>query len=571
MIRAPYRNRFRARTPAVAAAMLLLCTMVFAQDEGLDEAVTLTAADGESIAKDPRLDPVRLEEQNAVVGGISIRTDNVFDLDNPLEDKTLYRWANALHVVTRPDVIRSQLLFSEGDPYSKRVTDESERLLRQNTYLVDAKIEPAAYENGVVDLNVRTTDTWTLTPSISAGRAGGENRLGIGLKEQNLFGTGVLLGIKFRRTVDRDTATLDYADRNFLSSRYRLAARIGDNSDGYDRRLFLAKPFFALDSRSSRGFSLHGEERIDPLYERGEIISDFNHTLQHHEVFGGWSKGLQDGWARRYFAGLVYDEHLFAETPNTIMPALLVPDDREFLYPFVGFELVEDRFEEGVNFDQISRVEDRFLGTRIAFRLGYSSENVGSSQDAWHYSAGFSNALIANKQSSLVLGANLNGRYADSEAQNALLALGARLHRRLTEKQLFYVSLTGSVGHNLDLDNQLLLGGDSGLRGYPLRYQGGDSKALLTLEHRIFTEWFPFRLVNVGGAIFFDAGRTWGDNPVGGDNPNLGLLKDVGIGLRLGNNRSGDGRILHIDLAFPLDGDDSIDRVQILIDAKSSF
>ena len=51
MIRAPYRNRFRARTPAVAAAMLLLCTMVFAQDEGPDEAVTLTAADGESTAK----------------------------------------------------------------------------------------------------------------------------------------------------------------------------------------------------------------------------------------------------------------------------------------------------------------------------------------------------------------------------------------------------------------------------------------------------------------------------------------------------------------------------------------
>jgi hypothetical protein len=48
-------------------------------------------------------------------------------------------------------------------------------------------------------------------------------------------------------------------------------------------------------------------------------------------------------------------------------------------------------------------------------------------------------------------------------------------------------------------------------------------------------------------------------------------LKDVGFGLRLGNTRSGNGRVIHIDIAFPLDGEDDIDSVQILIDAKGSF
>lgn len=543
---------------------------VFAACIGVTGTLAVAREDAPGDAPDP-LDPARLEEQNAVIGEVIIRNDNIFDLDNPLEDKLLYRWANALHVVTRPSVIRSQLLFGEGERYSKRLTDESERLLRQNAYLHDAVVTPQSYQDGVVDLQVRTTDVWTLTPSISAGRSGGENRFGIGLKEQNLFGTGVLLGFKLRRTVDRDTATLDYSDRNFGGSRNRLAARIGENSDGHDRRLFFAKPFFALDSRNAGGFSIQSEERIDPLYERGEIVSDFNHELQHHEIFGGLSAGLQNGWVRRYFTGLVYDEHLFAETPDTIMPEELVPPDREFLYPFAGFELIEDRFEEGINFDQISRVEDRFLGTRLSFRLGYSNAGSGSSQTAWHYSGGFSNALLSNKSDSLVFVANLNGRYAEGDARNALLSLGTKFHHRFNERYLFYASLTGALGRNLDLDNQLLLGGDTGLRGYPLRYQGGDSKVLLTLEQRVFTEWYPFRLFNVAGAVFFDAGRTWGENPVGGDNPNLGLLKDVGVGLRIGNNRSGGGRVLHIDLAFPLDGEDSIDRVQILIDAKAGF
>jgi outer membrane protein assembly factor BamA len=518
---------------------------------------------------DEQISTEMLETEGATVGKIIFVTDNIFDLENPAEDKWLYRLANSLHIITRPHVIDSQLLFAEGDEFSARLTEESERILRQNSYLRDAQVTPVAYENGSVDLQVRTKDVWTLTPSISAGRAGGENRVGIGLKESNLFGTGVLLGFKLRRTVDRDTATFDYSDRNLGGSRTRLAARIGENSDGYDRRFFFTRPFYALDTRRAGGMALIGEERVDPLYDRGDIISDFQHTLQHHEVFAGWSAGLKNNWVKRITAGLVYDDHAFADTPDTLNPTLLLPEDRRYLYPFIGFEVIEDHYEEGKNFDRIDIVEDRYLGTRLSFRLGYSSANMGSYANAWHYQGDFSNALVTTSTDSFVLAANVAGRYQDRDGQNVELTAGGRYHHRWSERQLFYASLSGTLGKNLDLDNQLLLGGDSGLRGYPLRYQGGDSKALLTLEHRIFTEWYPFRLVNVGAAVFFDAGRTWGVNPVGAEN--LGLLRDVGFGLRLGNNRSGEGRIIHIDIAFPLDGEDDIDNVQLLIDARTSF
>jgi hypothetical protein len=305
------------------------------------------------------------------------------------------------------------------------------------------------------------------------------------------------------------------------------------------------------------------------LYTLGEEVSNFDHKLQFYQIGKGWSAGLRDRWARRYFAGVVYDDHEFAPTPETTDPVNLVPDDRRYLYPYVGIELVEDHYQEGVNFDQINIVEDRYLGTRLSFQLGYSSKSLGSSENAWHFRGDFSNALVSTGKDSLVVALGLHGRYENGDGENVQLGGGVRYHHRWSSRQLFYASITGSAGRNLDLDNQLLLGGDTGLRGYPLRYQGGDSKALLTLEHRIFTEWYPFRLFNVGGAIFFDAGRTWGENPAGG--PNLGLLKDVGFGLRLGNNRSGEGRIIHVDIAFPLDGGPDIDSPQLLIDAKTSF
>ena len=118
-------------------------------------------------------------------------------------------------------------------------------------------------------------------------------------------------------------------------------------------------------------------------------------------------------------------------------------------------------------------------------------------------------------------------------------------------------------------DNPVQLGGKSGLRGYPLRYQNGESKVLFTVEQRYFTDWYPWRLFRVGGAIFFDAGRSFGNRPI--EEIDQGWLKDVGIGLRLAPTRGGTTKIAHLDLAFPLDGDATIDDVQILLEAKRSF
>mgnify|MGYP000473531941 CR=1 FL=1 len=46
---------------------------------------------------------------------------------------------------------------------------------------------------------------------------------------------------------------------------------------------------------------------------------------------------------------------------------------------------------------------------------------------------------------------------------------------------------------------------------------------------------------------------------------------NVGFGLRLASTRSSLGKMIHIDLAFPLDGDPSIDSVQFLVEGKRSF
>jgi outer membrane translocation and assembly module TamA len=104
--------------------------------------------------------------------------------------------------------------------------------------------------------------------------------------------------------------------------------------------------------------------------------------------------------------------------------------------------------------------------------------------------------------------------------------------------------------------------------GYPLRYQVGESRVVASVEQRYFTDWYPFRLARVGAAVFTNAGRVWGENPLGSDN--RGWLVDVGVGLRFALTRL-TSKVVHLDVAFPLNGDDSIDDVQILLEARKSF
>ena len=48
------------------------------------------------------------------------------------------------------------------------------------------------------------------------------------------------------------------------------------------------------------------------------------------------------------------------------------------------------------------------------------------------------------------------------------------------------------------------IGGDNGLRGYPLRYQSGTARALFTVEERFYSNWQPLKLFDVGAAAFVD-------------------------------------------------------------------
>jgi len=513
-------------------------------------------------------DSNRLEQDGAIIGEITLEKLSVFDLSNPDENNWLYRLANRLHIVTQDKVIEKQLLFRSGDAYSTRVIDESARILRRNRYLFDAEIRPTRYENGTVDLTVVTRDVWTLNPDISFKRSGGENRTKVGLEDTNLLGRGQLVRLARVENVDRTSNSFEFADDHLGRSRVSGFLKIANNSDGKSHVLSAIRPFYALDSRWSAGGWIFDDDRRSTLYVLGNEAAEYQHERDYVTAFGGWSNGLQQGWVRRWTAGIVHDDNQFSSVLNPTLPAA-VPDDRKLVYAFLGLEIVEDQFRTARNRDQIGKTEDFFLGSRLSASLGWSDESLGADRDALIFSARASRGFGSLEKTALLLSMSTDGRLESGHAKNAQLTANARYYRTQSDKRLFFAAVDATAGHSLDLDNPVQLGGDSGLRGYPLRYQSGDSKMLVTVEQRYFTDWYPFRLVRIGGAVFADAGRVWGKNPAGSEP--YGWLSDVGFGLRFAPTRSSTAKMIHLDVAFPLGGDDSIDSVQFLLESKRGF
>jgi outer membrane protein assembly factor BamA len=508
-----------------------------------------------------------LEARGAHIGRVQIAVDDVFE--QTLSLSAPYRVVNSLHISTHVATVNQQLLFREGDAFNRRVLDETERLLRGQRYLADASIETLRYnDDNTVDVLVRVHDVWTMSPGISFGRKGGENSTKVEFEDTNFLGLGKTVSLGRSQDVDRSAWRLGYIDPHVLGSWWRLAAAHSTLSDGSDDEFSFGRPFYSLDSRWSAKLDAVDTDATMPRYSLGKQIERFESQVRTIGFDGGVSQGLVDGWTTRYLFGVRYDERNFAFDPGS--PDALIPEDRRYAYPYVGMQWIEDSYVATRNLNQIGRTEDLHLGRSLAVTAGWASSALGSTSSALMLTtSGEAGIDFGDDEQYLTGSFDLNSRIEGGGIRNALLDVGGRYYKRHSEHRVFFAGLDASWSRHLDEDTQLLLGGDNGLRGYPLRYQAGTSRAVLTLEERFYTNWQPLKLANVGAAIFADTGRMWGRDPFA-PVPE-GWLTDVGVGLRLGSVRSGLGNILHIDVAFPLNRTNDIDAMQLSIETKRSF
>src|SRR5690606_33237189 len=122
MMRCTHSRRARCggdgcRRPPQRGARLLVLAVFAAAALLTEDALLAQPETAEAVLAAER---ALLEERGATIGRVNITVENVFDPNNPDEDKPLYRWANRVHVRTRESVIESILLFRPGDRFEAR-------------------------------------------------------------------------------------------------------------------------------------------------------------------------------------------------------------------------------------------------------------------------------------------------------------------------------------------------------------------------------------------------------------------------------------------------------------------
>jgi outer membrane protein assembly factor BamA len=506
-------------------------------------------------------------KRGAVIGEIYIQAGDIFNSEEPGEDRFLFRLANRIHTTTRSTTVERKLLFHPGDPYDPRVLKETARYLRSLGYIYDATVEPIRYHANRVDIAVRTRDVWTLNAGAGLKRSGGENTFQAQLEESNFLGTGRLLDLKYVDNPDRSSSRLRFVDDALFGSRFELRLWYADNSDGYRRIFDLERPFFSLDTQWSGAVKALSDMRRERIYIQGRIRHRFGHEKTFAEVRAGISKGFVNKSTRRWHLGYTYEEDRFFKDRDS-NPDFDIPQDRRHSYVWIGFEQVEDGFVETQNLDQLNRVEDLNLGREVHARLGFSSTALGGDGNKAIFSASLHYGWALPSGQNLFVDGWTSGRWGEDGEENTLLGTEWRYYIQNFGHHRLRVSFRGDIAFNLDPESQLLLGGSNGLRGYSRNFQNGTRRLLVSIEQRFYTKWELFKLINVGAAAFFDAGRAWHDsgNLRGND---LGVLRDVGLGLRLSSSRSSKGQMVHLDVAFPLDG--GRNEVQWLISSRRSF
>jgi outer membrane protein assembly factor BamA len=503
-----------------------------------------------------------------VIGKVQVVTRNIFDPKDEHENNAAYRAANALHIQTRPWVIERKLLFKTGDRVSVHAIDETERLLRSYRFLYDVSIVPVAYQDGIVDVEVRTRDTWSFQPGISASRSGGSNRTNIGFTETNAFGTGIQLGVSRFSVPERSGTLFQVADPNAFDGWTTVSYSLSQNSDGESRTAAISRPFYALDTRWAGAIKASNFDQITSLFQNGSTSGQFRQRQETADAFGGWSRGLVDKWVQRYSIGVNYQKNAYNTEANLQAPDELPPDST-LVTPYLRYEVVQDSYEKYKNLDLIERPEYLVVGFQSSVQVGRSLTALGSTQQLWLYSASASQGYRAPAGGLLLGSASSSGQTGYGPLDNQASSAALKYYSHPDSRTLLYLSLAGDIVRDATGATQLLLGGDTGLRGYPRNYQSGDQRVVFNVEDRVYTDWYPLRLFRVGGAVFYDLGRAWGGP--GANTEHTGWISDVGFGLRILNARTAFGNVLHIDLAFPLTYDPSIRKVQFLVQSQATF
>jgi hypothetical protein len=500
---------------------------------------------------------------------ISFEINDIFDLEAP-DTIFLHEWGNLLHIKTKEGTLLNEAaFFVDKCNLEQSDLDELERHLRGQKYIRVAKVE---FEQNSKKVKVATWDNWSMMPTVDFGRKGGKNKYAFGIKDRNFLGLGIDAEFESYTNDQRSGYKLKSTIPLFLNNNINAHINFANNDDGTSESLFFTKNFVGSDTKYAFNIGFNNFTQIDTQYKAGEILQQFKHQQKLSTVNWNWLDNDTESDTLRFGIGYTSEQHLFGEADiNTVSGEVNLPSDREFSYPFFRVEYLQKDYRKLTNINLINHIEDFNLGWHVTADLG-SDISESSTSPTFIWRSKLSKGIDVFEYSYWLFTASFEGEAYDSSdnKDRALFSAKNEYFHKINGQWGAYFKNVTQLGHNQFKDRPIVLGGETGLRGYPLQYLHGDRSTQFTVEARYYPHINIYKLLELGGAAFVDTGRVFGQSS-NIEDQNQSWMTSIGLGARFYSTQTSEGRVIHVDVLKPVTSDEKVNNIEFRITTKYSF
>jgi hypothetical protein len=327
--------------------------------------------------------------EGKIIRAIHILTFDPFGYymrDTTILPSGLYsKTGNALHIKTRPFIIKNLLLFNRYEPFDSLLVMESERLLYTQKYLRDVVIYATTptNESDSVDVFVSTYDIWSIAPAGNISASAVET----GLTDINFGGLGHRLqaNVKWRLSDQPNTTRLSYFVPN-ISNTY-ISSKVEYILTGKSDSVFrveLARAFYSPATKWAGGVLL-GQMKIRQAYVFQDSLHNMFSRVQAQDYWGARSFPVQKGYTRYgtenklIVSGRLLRLRYSNKTPEAANESLFIP--QTFLFTGVGFTS-RKYIRDSYIFDY-SRLEFVPVGQYYGLTFGVDAMHA----ESWYFGA----------------------------------------------------------------------------------------------------------------------------------------------------------------------------------------
>jgi hypothetical protein len=456
------------------------------------------------------------------------------------------------HRQTSPEAIEPFVIVREGRACTLDRLAESERLLRAQPYLADARIRASPDGTGGVQLQVETVDE---IPVIIGGgmRDGSVSKFTFG--NGNVMGHGMSAEATWRQGFAyRDGIGFSLAHYHLVGrSTAAVTMMRGTFDEEYGVRL--TKPWLTDAQYAAWHVGVQRREGYERYLRRG--APPLSLAVDRDSVdagallrVGGSARRIMAGMVGSYervdpaSGGIVVADTGFASDPDTV----LLGHGRAWTDARLG-AVIGGRwlaYREMIGIDSLAGRQDVASGVQAAFTAGHGLSS--GRRDPY----GALDLYIGRASGStlLALHAIAEARFVSSSEWKDVVAGGHVVwshkpspRRMRVIRAEFSGEWDATLPHQLTISERV-----GGIRGYRGADEAGSQRAVLRVEERLAMGGIS-RLAGFGAAAFADVGKLWaGDAPFG---TNTGLRPSIGAGAMVAVPRQSQ-RLYRIDVAVPL-------------------